>query len=97
MKFIICTLFILFVADVSTAQRLTGKIYELDEENIKIPLAGSNIYWQGTQVGTTSNNDGYFELIKVDSTKSFLIVSYIGYQADTVHVPFNKDSIEITL
>ncbi|NNG26967.1 MAG: TonB-dependent receptor [Ignavibacteriaceae bacterium] len=97
MKFIICTLIILFIVDVSSAQLLTGKIYELDEGNKKIPLAGSNIYWQGSKVGTTSNNDGYFELNKIDSTKSFLVVSYIGYQADTLKIPFNKDSIEITL
>ena len=58
MKFIICTFLMLFIVDVSTAQLLTGKIYELDEGNKKLPLAGSNIYWRGTQIGTTSNNDG---------------------------------------
>lgn len=97
MKSFIYALFILLVIDCGTAQVLTGTIYEKDEHDHKIPLAGTNIYWQGTQIGTTSNNDGYFELIKVDSTKSFLVVSYIGYQADTVQVPFSKDSIEITL
>ncbi|RKY91148.1 MAG: TonB-dependent receptor, partial [Ignavibacteriae bacterium] len=97
MKFIICTFLMLFIVDVSTAQLLTGKIYELDEGNKKLPLAGSNIYWRGTQIGTTSNNDGYFELLKVDSSELYLVVSYIGYKADTVQVPFNQDSIEITL
>jgi len=97
MKFIICAFFMLFIVDVSTAQLLTGKIYELNEGNKKLPLAGSNIYWRGTQIGTTSDNDGYFELIKVDSSKLYLVVSYIGYKADTVQVPFNQDSIEITL
>jgi len=97
MKSFICALFILLVIDCGTAQVLTGTIYEKDEHDHKIPLVGTNIYWQGTQVGTTSNNDGYFELTKVGSSKLYLVVSYIGYQADTVQVPFNQDSIEITL
>jgi len=97
MKFIICTFFMLFIVDVSTAQLLTGKIYELDDGNKKLPLAGSNIYWRGTQIGTTSNNDGHFELLKVDSSKLYLVVSYIGYQPDTINIPFDQDSVEITL
>jgi len=88
---------VLIISNAGIAQVLTGKVYEIDEENQKIPLAGTNIYWQGTQIGTTSDNIGYFELKKVDSKDQLLVVSYIGYQPDTIRVPFDQDSIEITL
>ena len=97
MKFLIFTISIFIINNVGNAQVLNGKVYEMDEDNQTNPLAGTNLYWQGTQIGTTSNENGYFELNKVDSSDQFLVISYIGYQPDTILIPFNQKSIEITL
>jgi hypothetical protein len=97
MKSLLFTLCLVIITNVGIAQVLRGTVYERDDNNIKIPLVGTNLYWQGTQSGTTTNNDGYFELKKVDSAELILIVSYIGYKPDTISVPLEKDSIEITL
>ncbi len=97
MKSLISMILIFLVMETGTAQTLTGKVYEKDEKQNKIPLVGSNIYWEGTQSGTTTNEAGNFVLEKIKSDHPHLIVSYIGYQPDTLEVPESLDSIEIVL
>jgi outer membrane receptor for ferrienterochelin and colicin len=97
MKSLLITILILLVFDSGIAQTLTGTVYELDEKENKIPLIGTNVYWEGTQTGTTTNENGQFVLDKIESEHPHLIVSYIGYEPDTVDVPASLDSIEIVL
>jgi len=40
------------------AQTISGKV----TNNIKEPLVGANVYWQGTSVGVTTGVDGEFEI-----------------------------------
>ncbi|WP_423127551.1 TonB-dependent receptor [Gaoshiqia sp. Z1-71] len=49
------------------------------------PLTGVNIYWEGTTLGTSSNDDGQFVIERTAKTNR-LIFSYIGYLNDTVEV-----------
>lgn len=97
MKSLISMILFLLVIDGGTAQTLTGTVYENDEKQNKIPLIGANIFWEGTQLGTTTNADGVFILDKIESDHPHLIISYIGYQPDTIDVPQDLDSIEIVL
>ena len=97
MRLVIFSLFAFALSLQTYAQSLKGYVYELDERKQNIPLIGTNLYWQGTQIGTTTDENGFFELKKVDSDPLSLIVSYIGYQPDTVAIPFNQDSVEIIL
>jgi len=85
------------VIDAGIAQTLKGIVYEIDEDQNKIPLIGTNVFWEGTQIGTTSDEQGLFELQKIESDHLHLIVSYIGYRPDTVEVPLEQDNIEIVL
>ena len=32
------------------AESLKGNVYELDDKGEKIPLFGTNVFWEGTQV-----------------------------------------------
>lgn len=79
------------------AQTVTGMVYGLDEDSKEQqPLPGVNILWMGTEVGTTSDLDGHFELpIHTDTEK--LIFSFIGYQADTITVTNSKKPIQMVL
>ncbi|MFI5237685.1 MAG: carboxypeptidase-like regulatory domain-containing protein, partial [Ignavibacteriales bacterium] len=89
-------LFLLFSIS-SFAQDLTGYVYELDDENQKVPLTGTNVYWEGTQIGSITDANGFFTIKKTDAEHHHLIVSYIGFQPDTVDIPADQDSIEIIL
>jgi outer membrane receptor for ferrienterochelin and colicins len=97
MKSLIIMILSFLVMDAGIAQTLKGIVYEMDENQNKIPLIGTNIFWEGTQIGTTSNEEGIFELEKIESDHLHLIVSYIGYQPDTVEVSPEQDNIEIVL
>jgi outer membrane receptor for ferrienterochelin and colicins len=97
MKSIIIMILTFLVIDAGIAQTLKGIVYEIDENQNKIPLVGTNVFWEGTQIGTTTNEEGFFELEKIESDHLHLIVSYIGYQPDTVEVSPEQDNIEIIL
>lgn len=46
------------------------------------PLAGANVWWEGTTVGTATDAEGFFEIEPIRQTK-VLICSYLGYRNDT--------------
>lgn len=96
MKIIFLTLFTLLLSINGFGQSLKGYVFELDDKNQPIPLIGANIYWEGTQLGTTSNDSGYFEIKKPDMDHLHLIISYIGYKPDTLEVE-DEENLTIIL
>ena len=90
-------LLIFFVAaSLFGSAQITGKVITVSSDAKKEPLPGANIYWQGTQTGTSSDESGEFSINKVEST-SLLIVTYVGFKSDTVNVKKVKPPIEIVL
>lgn len=63
-----------------------------DEKNE--PIIGANIFWEGTQVGTTSDIDGNFELEQNENQVN-LIISYIGY--NPVVFPVNEENATLRI
>ena len=47
--------------------------------NKKEPLIGASVYWQGTQEGTTTDEEGKFK-IKVSTSSNKLVVQYLGHE-----------------
>ena len=43
-------------------EKITGMIMEANAENKHIGLAGANVYWLNTEVGTVTNIDGKFAI-----------------------------------
>ena len=97
MKLIFYSLFALIISMSTFAQSLKGTVYELDDNGVKIPLIGTNVFWEGTQVGTTTDENGFFNLKKVDSDHFHFVVSYIGYEPVDMEIPPDLDTIEIIL
>lgn len=98
-KIIIIILFA-FVEFLVFPQSVKGYVFELNGKNEKVPLVGTNIFWLGTQIGTTSDLTGYFELKKPEiqnDNELKLIISYIGYLPDTLFINYDTDSLEIIL
>ena len=71
---------VLFVAT-SAAAHLHGVVLDDHGE----PLAGANVWWAGTTVGTTTDAEGLFEIEPIRQTK-LLVTSFIGYRNDTTRV-----------
>jgi outer membrane receptor for ferrienterochelin and colicins len=63
-------------------QTISGKI--TTENGDEIPFA--NVYLKKTKIGTSSNDQGFYELNKVSKESYTLIVSSIGYKTKSVKI-----------
>ena len=66
------------------------------KDNLGNPIAGANLFWQGTTQGTTTSADGTFSLSKPND-KHMLVVSFIGFENDTIHVSNRNETLDIVL
>lgn len=96
-KKIYISILYLLVTIFSFGQQISGHVYELDEQDNKIPLPGVNIYWDGTQQGTVSDKEGSFTISKPGSSETKLITSFVGYLNDTIDISKNQQEIEVIL
>lgn len=94
-KLIIAWLWALFPVVCFGQQTLEGIVYTR-EGGKKLPLPGAALYWEGTQKGTTSDENGRFTIEKIDSAKHNLIVLYFDKQPDTFSISY-QEFIEINL
>ena len=86
-----CLTFTLTWAE-DSGKKVKGRVCD---EN-KQPIIGANVYWEGTQNGTTSDVDGNFELERKGDSKN-LVVSYIGYMTEVTPVDEKDDAMQIIL
>jgi len=81
-------LLLLFICPILiTAQDVSGCVYNTEGE--KIPSANVMLYQKSDSTllfGTTTNLDGIFKLEVKDIKKTFLRVSYVGYQTQNVEI-----------
>jgi len=87
MKFYLKTLLLIFSVTCSSQNNsLTGKISDRLEN-----LSYANIYIQNTKFGTSSNDEGYYQIKNIPSGTYKIVVSSIGYKTKTIEITFNKD------
>lgn len=77
---------------VSAEKWVKGHVFDEDKQ----PVIGANVYWEGTQLGTTSDADGFFEL-KMSGKQNRLVVSYIGYTTLVTPVTDISKPLQISL
>ena len=75
---------------------INGIVYgrSADHDN-DLPLAGANVYWQGTTVGTSSDAEGHFTLPYSPESQN-LVISYIVYGSDTIDMS-SHDFVKVVL
>ncbi|PCJ98788.1 MAG: TonB-dependent receptor [Flavobacteriaceae bacterium] len=85
MKQYIYLLLLLPLMATSQNDKVEGMIMEANSENKHIGLPGANVYWLNSQVGTMTNAEGLFSIpYKKEFNK--LIISYVGFKADTLTI-----------
>lgn len=92
---VICIMVISWFQVNAQTDQVKGIVFEVDDQNVKIPLPGVNLYWAGTSKGTISDEKGEF-LLKTISNSHLLVISYVGYAQDTIHAD-KKGFMEIEL
>ncbi|MBU2948779.1 TonB-dependent receptor [Zobellia uliginosa] len=75
-------------------EKIKGIVLEQGDSS-KTGIAGANVYWMDSQIGVVTNMDGKFTIpYKQEFNK--LIISYVGYESDTLTVAEPK-SIRVSL
>ncbi len=95
MKKILIIAIVLIALSVGAKAQVNGTVYELVNGEKEV-LFGANIYWENSSTGTISDMNGEFKIEKVSSTNK-LIVSFIGYNTDTITIPEKRKTIEVVL
>ena len=67
-----------------------------DKETPDEVIAGANIYWAGTSLGTTSNSEGEFQISNYAGANP-LVISFVGYIPDTISIDENQQSLVVLL
>lgn len=87
---------LLIISTVSAwAQSVTGRVLET-VNNRTVPLTGATVRWAGTTVGTLTDTTGYFAVPVPDSANR-LVISYVGYQSDTLVITDITQPVSVTL
>ncbi|MEM6722344.1 MAG: carboxypeptidase-like regulatory domain-containing protein [Bacteroidota bacterium] len=67
----------LLYTSITFAQTIEGTVLDRKTQE---PLYGVSVYFDGTTIGTATDENGKFSLRYKESTKSPLVVSFVGYQ-----------------
>ena len=57
--------------------KITGFV---KDEQTGEPLVGANIILEGTTIGSATDGDGYFIILRIPPGKYTVVASYMGYQ-----------------
>ena len=79
----------------SPADMVKGIVAEINENGKKNPLIGVNIFWEGTTIGTSSNQEGEFQIENIPKTNK-LVFSYVGYENEIIQIS-DKKFVEVIL
>ncbi len=91
MKYLLITLFS-FLSLHSFAQ-VQGTV----KDNTGTPIIGANILWMNGTTGTITNEEGHFSIDIPNNNERRLIISFIGYQNDTIRVTDTTQPLDIIL
>lgn len=76
---------IISISQAMAQQKVEGMIMEANNEGKHIGLSGANVYWLNSPIGTITNDEGLFS-IPYDKQYNKLVISYIGFQTDTLTI-----------
>ena len=85
-------LMLLFFPFITLRAQVKGTV----KDNLGEPVAGANLFWMGTTQGATTSADGSFSLAK-PAGRHMLVVSFIGFENDTIHVNGRDETLDIVL
>jgi outer membrane receptor for ferrienterochelin and colicin len=96
MKTILILAALLTLTYLTFSQKVDGHISEKGENGQTSPVTGANVFWLDTVVGTSTNETGYFEINRPKGAEK-LVISFVGYQTDTILVPPTQTHVMQTL
>ena len=89
-KILMIATFLVANLNLQAQAKIYGKVLELTSNGTLIPIFAANVYWEGTNVGTTTDIDGNYSIDEATSFPASLSVSYIGYTFDSNEIIDNQ-------
>ncbi len=91
MKTILTTLLVFISIQISAQKTINGTVFNMKN----MPIAGANIYLEGTYDGSTTDENGSFSFTTSETGTQTLIISYLSYETFTMvgDVSYMKDLI----
>jgi outer membrane receptor protein involved in Fe transport len=93
-KIIILSIFLLMACAIYAQSIMSIKVIDAETSE---PLVGANVYWQNVHSGTSTNEAGMAIISSFPDLPAFLIISYVGYKSDTMHIIQSLSYIEVRL
>ncbi len=72
-------------------ENLTGQVY-FDQNK---PVMQASVFWEGTTLGTVTDNDGKFSIKKTVLSQT-LVISYVGFKTQKIEVT-NQNNLKVVL
>ena len=72
---------------------VTGRVIDVDTKNY---LPGANVMLEGTTFGAASDRSGIFRISNIPTGTYNLVVSYIGYQDQSVEITIGAEGYTLT-
>jgi len=80
---LIILLLLSFISGAFAQDFIEGTVYE-ENNGVKTPLPGVNVYWKIVNEGTVTDSHGHYRIPLHDQI-GCLVFSYISYENDTIH------------
>lgn len=85
MKNSILYIIILLPSFLLSQEHISGVILEANNKTASMGLAGANLHWLDTSIGTVTDIDGKFTL-SYSKAYTKLVISYVGFKTDTLTI-----------
>ncbi len=86
-------------AQTSPTQKIwiTGKVFQTNDKGEKEPLTGATVLWAAAPSphGVVTDTAGAFRIDRPNSAHKQLIISFIGFKADTITLPDSQENITL--
>jgi len=100
-KILIVGFALLFSFNLNAHEHLKGFVKTVVEENgeqVVEPLPFATVHFAETEHGTTTDEEGFFDIHKPSTEDTLiLVVNYTGFAPDSIPIPPGKTEIEIVL
>ncbi|MEZ5084335.1 MAG: TonB-dependent receptor [Bacteroidales bacterium] len=93
MKFVFITIFSLLLFPIHGQTVIKGKI--TDKNNA--PLAGVNVYFEGTYDGATTDENGNFQFLTALKGEQIFMASYIGFKTFEQNIQLSEKEITLDI
>ena len=92
LKVVLAVIYFLTITAVCVGQKGTIRGYVYNSESGQ-PIVYSNVYILGTDIGTNTDYNGFFNFSAVNPGSYTLVVAYIGFDSITAEIKLNAGSI----